>query len=241
MIKIHKKIFMLSGLFIVLILIFIISQNLKNQANGVDLEPRLPFGQITREDRIKHIEWTYRNNKQYEQFALLENELKDYVATFYQPNFRNDTKGGGIMIFEIKEKQPKIIWESTEYITLTMPETLDVKDITNDKRVEIISTWSDGKVSILYLYSWNGEIFEYITPLKKSTSKYAPTNSYSPIFGISRGDIQIKDLDGDNIYEVIISGGTTRDEMGNEVPIDSETIYKWNGEEYYLWEEELVE
>jgi hypothetical protein len=207
---------------------------------NTDPEPSLIFGQITRDDRVKHVEWAYRNGKPYEQFALEKDGPKDYVVTFYQPNFRDDARGGGIIVFGVKDNQPKPIWESKEIITLTMPEVLEVRDITGDKKVEIISTWSDGKVSILYLYSWDGKTFKYITPLKKSESKYAPPNSYSPIFGTNRGDIQVKDLDGDSIDEVIISGGVTRDEIGNEIPIESERIYKWNGNEYYLWKEEKI-
>jgi len=215
--------------------------------NNTDPEPQLDY--LTRDNIIKHIEWTYRNGKSYEQVALVTGGPRDYVVTAYQPDYRgNSNKGGGVIVFDVSNKQPKIIWESTEDITLTMPEVLDVRDITGDGKVEIISQWSDGKVSILYLYSWDGEIFKYITPLKKSTSKYAPPNSYSPIFGTNGDDIQVKDLDGDNIDEVIISGNFTRDEAGNEIPVENETIFKWDiqfkwdtqKQEYYFWKEEKI-
>jgi len=41
---------------------------------------------------------------------------------------------------------------------------------------------------------------------------------------------------------VIISGGFTRDEAGNEIPVESESIFKWDiqKQEYYLWKEETV-
>jgi len=246
MFKISKNIFLL-----IIVLLFISSavflaygfRKSPSIVTNNDPEPSLLFGLITREDRIKHIEWAYRNDRPYEQIALEEGGPKDYVVTSYQPNFRGDASdGGGIMVFEVNDSHPKIIWESIEDITLTMPEVLDVRDITGDKKVEIISQWSDGKVSILYLYSWDGKTLKYITPLKKSESKYAPPNSYSPIFGVNRGDIQVKDLDGDNIEEIIISSGTTRDEIGNEIPIENETIYKWDTQkqEYYLWKEEKI-
>jgi len=206
--------------------------------NNTDPEPQL--GYFTRNDIIKHVEWAYRNGKSYKQVALTENGPKDYVVTFYQPNYRGEASDpGGIIVFQVKNNQPKIIWESTEDISLTLPTDFDVRDITGDKNVEIITVWSDGKVSILYLYSWDGETFRYITPLKKSESKYAPPNSYSPIFGTNRGDIQVKDMDRDNIEEVIISGGIAFDEIGNEIPIERETIYKWDTQkqEYYLWKQ----
>lgn len=206
-----------------------------------DEEPQL--GQLTRDDRIKHVEWAYRNGKNYEQVALTENGLKNYVVTFYQPNFRDDAKGGGIIVFDVNNRQPKIIWESKEDILLTLPTTFDVRDITGDKNAEIIAVWSDGKVSILYLYSWNGNIFKFITPMKKVTGLIGGSdNLYAPIFGTNGGDIQAKDIDADNIDEIIISGGTTRDDIGNEIPIESETIYKWDIEkqEYYLWKVEKI-
>lgn len=250
--KMRKNILLLLIVLVLLSFSYFLTSGFKRLPFGIispfsvtknDPEPELPFGQITRNDAIKHIEWAYRNYRPYEQVALEEGWPKDYVVTSYQPNFRGDASdSGGVMVFQIKNNQPKVIWESTEDITLTMPEVLDVRDITGDKKVEIISTWSDGKVSILYLYSWDGKTFKYITPLIKSESKYAPPNSYSPIFGTNGGDIQVKDLDGDNIDEVIISGGTTRDEIGNELPIESETIYKWDTskKEYYLWKEEKI-
>lgn len=213
--------------------------------SNIEPEPPLIFGQITREDRIKHIEWAYKNGKNYEQVALEEGGPKDYVVTFYQPNYReeNTAHGGGIMVFEVKNNQPKLIWESSEIITLTMPEVLEVRDITGDKKAEIISTWSDGKVSILYLYSWDGKTFKYITPIEKVTGLIGGSkNLYAPIFGIRRGDIEVKDLDKDSIDEVIISGGVTYDELGNEIPVEQETIYKWDPQkqQYYLWKEEKI-
>ena len=129
MFKISKNIFLL-----IIVLLFISSavflaygfRKSPSIVTNNDPEPSLLFGLITREDRIKHIEWAYRNDRPYEQIALKEGGPKDY--------------------------------------------------------------------------------------------------------------------DGDNIEEIIISSGTTRDEIGNEIPIENETIYKWDTQkqEYYLWKEEKI-
>jgi len=218
--------------------------------NNTDPEPQLDY--LTRDNIIKHIEWTYRNGKSYEQVALVTGGPRDYVVTAYQPDYRgNSNKGGGVIVFDVSNKQPKIIWESTEDISLTMPEVLDVRDITGDGKVEIISQWSDEKLSFLYLYSWNGNTFNFITPTKKVTGLIGiggSGNLYALVFGVQRGDIQVKDLDGDNIDEVIISGNFTRDEAGNEIPVENETIFKWDiqfkwdtqKQEYYFWKEEKI-
>lgn len=247
----QNKIILAFLIFIVFLvfIFFVINyiKSIKNVPNTItEEEPQL--GYLTRYDRIKHIEWAYRNDKSYKQVALIENGPKDYVVTFYQPNPRDPDvpyteRRGGIIAFDVSDKQPKIIWESTENILLTLPTALDVRDITGDKNSEIIATWSDGKGSKLYLYSWDSNTFNFITPMKKVTGLIGgPDNLYTLVFGIYRGDIQVKDLDGDGIDEVIISGGITRDEIGNEIPAEAEVIYKWDTEkqEYYLQKEEKI-
>ena len=205
-------------------------------------EPPLPFGQITRDEAIKHVEWAYRNGKPYEQVALTKDGPKDYVVTFYQPNPRDENlktwqeQRGGILVFHIKESKPELIWESRENINLTRP-VIEVRDVTGDGNAEILATWSDGKGSILYLYSWNGKDFMYITPVHKVELIGGSDNLYAPSFAIYRGDIQVKDLDGDHIDEVILLGGVILDKDENEQPNPNPTatIFKWDGKKYYIW------
>lgn len=208
-----------------------------------DPEPALPFGQITREDAIKHVEWTYRNDKLYDQFALTKDGSKDYTVVFYQPNYRDkdvrkEERKGGIIVFKITNKKPVIFWEIGNLVDLTRP-LIETRDINNDGRVEITADWSDGTIDNLFIYSWTGNEFKLISPttiVKWSDS----TTSIGYIFVVRRGDIQIKDIDNDNIDEIIISGGTTRDEIGNEIPVEEKRIYKWDviKQEYFLWKEE---
>jgi len=246
MTKIHKNISTILIVSIVLVFLIIVSKNFKksNSINSPDPEPRLILGQITREDRIKHIEWTYRNGKAYEQFALTTEDTKDYIVTFYQPNFRDknvrsEEIRGGIVVFEIINNKPLIFQEIQSDVLLTGP-VLETRDITNDDKIEILANWSDGTINNLFIYSWAENNFKLISPITESTSPFSGKKIKGYRFVVRRGDIQVKDLDGDNIDEVIILGGTTRDEMDNEISIESETIYKWNGEEYYLWEEEKI-
>ena len=203
-------------------------------------EPPLPFGQITRDEAIKHVEWAYRNGKPYEQFALTKDGPKDYVVTFYQPNPRDENipyneRRGGILVFHISDNKPVLVWESKDDITLTRP-TIGVRDITKDGKIEIMATWSDGTIDNLFIYSWTGNEFTLISPTTVVKLPFSNKEATGYIFDIRRGDIQVKDLDGDNIDEVTISGGVTRDKNDNEIPIiGREEIFKWNGTKYYLW------
>ncbi len=200
----------------------------------VDNEPPLPFGQITRQERINHVDWAYANGKQYEQYSLVKDGEKKYVVTFYQPNYREknltqEDRRGGILVFEIESNVPKLIWESTDNITLTRP-TIDVRDITGDGNAEILANWSNGKVSLLYIYSWSGLDFRLITPMKKVEGLIGGSgNLYVPIFG-SSDDIQVRDLDNDSIEEVLL----IRPSKTGEILTD---VYKWDGSKYYLWKE----
>jgi hypothetical protein len=211
-----------------------------------DPEPELSLGQITRNDVIKHIEWAYRNNKPYQQFSLEKDGSKNYVVTFYQPNFRDENVkkeelNGGTIVFKITNNKPAVFWEISSSVDLTRP-VIETRDINNDGYVEITADWSDGTIDNLFIYSWTGESFKFISPTTTMTSPETGMTAIGYRFVVRLGDIQVKDLDGDNIDEVIISGGTTRDEIGNEIPVESETIYKWNTDkkEYYLWKEEKI-
>ena len=241
-----KKFYLISSILITVIAasfgIFLVV-NKHNTPFGLPLvsnEPLLPFGQITREERINHVDWTYANGKQYEQFSLTDAGERKYVVTFYQPNFRDSNipekeRYGGVLVFEISNGNPKLIWESTENVTLTRP-TVDVRDITGDRNAEIIANWSDGKTSILYIYSWNGSDFKLITPLRKVEGLIGGSgNLYSPVFGASSGgDIQVRDIDGDSIDEVILTGPSV---SGGFIS----NIYKWDGVSYYQWKTEKTQ
>jgi hypothetical protein len=241
--KINKNIFLLIiALLFLSFIIFSVYEFKKSPSSIInnDPEPVLPLGQITRNDAIKHIEWAYRNGKPYQQFSLEKDGPKDYVVTFYQPNFRDENvkkeeRNGGIIVFKVTNKTPIIFWEIGNPVDLTRP-GIEARDITNDGYVEITADWSDGTIDNLFIYSWTGSNFKLISPT--TIVKWPDlTTSVGYIFVVRMGDIKIKDIDDDNIDEIIISGGTTRDEIGNETPIESERIYKWNGSEYHLWKQ----
>ncbi len=246
-----KNILIVFLIAIAVIILFVNKSNNPTSSSGnsststnTNGEPLLPFGQITREDVIKHIEWAYKNGKNYQQFALEKGAPEDYVVDFYQPNFRDANvkpkeEQGGIIVFKIVDKEPQIFWETSNPVTLTRP-VIETRDITNDGKVEILADWSDGTIDNLFIYSWTGSEFKFISPTTLFKSPYSGKEIIGYIFVVRMGDIQIKDIDNDNIDEVIISGGTTRDKIGNEIPIQRERIYKFNGQEYKLWKEEKV-
>jgi len=216
----------------IIILVAILGFAEKPDSQPANNEPSLPFGQITRQGIIDHVEWTYANGKQYEQYSLTKGGEAKYVIAFYQPNPRDhdiprEERRGGIIVFEITNNSPKLIWESTEYITLTRP-TIDVRDITDDGNAEILANWSNGKVSTLYIYSWDNAGIKLITPIKKVEGLIGGSgNLYAPIFS-SSWDIQVKDLDADSVDEVLLISPTVTSEF-------STSIYKWDGSQYYFW------
>jgi hypothetical protein len=231
-----QVVFILISLTTAIMVFWSISIEKKGQTHNSNLisEPPLSFGQITKKERIQHVEWTYVNGRKYDEFILDGGGQKKFIITYYQPNPRDpglaqEERRGGVLVFEVREKTPVLIWESKEDIILNEP-MIEVKDITGDNKVEIVSKWSDGKTDKLYIYSWDGKTFQFITPVKKVESIYATPDLYTPIFGASfGGDIEVKDIDDDSIAEILIIG----------VPVSDNgfitNIYKWNGAEYYLW------
>lgn len=186
--------------------------------------PELTFGQITRIEAINHVNYFYNDQSEYARNSLESGGEKKYIITFYQPNYRDpglveEDRRGGVLVFEIKNDKLELIWESTEKIVLTRPK-IELKDITGDGKSEILATWSDGKVSILYIYSWDGKTFKFITPIKKVEFKYEESNIYAPIFGAS-GDIQITDYDGDGLDDILLISPKIDGGYGT-------SIYKWS-------------
>lgn len=232
--------FTLVSLTTVIMVFCIISIGKNSQTSNSNLtnEPPLPFGQITKKERIQHVEWTYTNGKQYDEFVLDGKGQKKFVITYYQPNPRDpelvkEERRGGIVVFEIRNGTPILFWESKEDIILNEP-TIEVKDITGDGKLEIVSKWSDGKTDKLYIYSWDGKTFQFITPVKKVESIYTTPDLYTPIFGASLGgDIEVRDIDDDSIAEILMIGVS----VSNDGFITN--IYKWNGTEYYLWKRNI--
>lgn len=246
-----KKFFPAILIIGVVSLLFIILQTQPKQSAGPEKyqpepkeERQFPATTTSALSRKEQIEQKIIETKGagYTKFSLEEGGEKKFIVDYFPPEYFSIPKekqhDGGIMVFEIQDDgNVEKFWESEDKISLSIP-VIEVRDITGDGKIEILAGWSDGKIENLFIYSWTGNEFRYISPTTIVSSPYSNQTGIGYVFAVHRGDIQVKDLDGDNIDEVIISGGTTRDEIGNEIPIESETIYKWDTEkqEYYLWQ-----
>src|SRR3989344_514422 len=203
-------------------------------------EPALSFGQITRQQRLDHIAWVYAHGQQYPQDSLTKDGLKDYMVTFYQPDYYSDRniskeeRNGAVLVFKIENNVPKLIWESKNYHGGVHP-TIWVMDVTGDNRNEIFVQWGDGKGDVLFIYKSVGDAFELISPEHQRFLEYNVT-SYSPVFNAKDGEIDVADLDGDQIPEISFpTRFTNSGQWGEEYFY---VAYKWDGTKYFRWKEQ---
>lgn len=149
------------------------------------------------------------------------------------PKFR-----GGVTFLEKKNDKWEIFWESSEAIDTCCP-SVDLRDLTNDGVEEIIVTviGPTGENIAYYIYQWRDGIFKIISPVREITTTIG-TFKDTEIGGYPA---EIKDIDGDNIYEVIVEyeDNISSDPYSPKY-VNYRQIYKYNGEQYYLWKEEKV-
>jgi hypothetical protein len=99
----------------------------------------------------------------------------------------------------------------------------EVREINNDKKVEIITAGASGSLGQneqLWVFAWNGKTGKLISRENK--------NGTSEIFALSEPDYSIVDKDGDGIYEIC---GKDYDAHGNIIDV----TYSWNGSLYGNW------
>jgi len=206
------------------------------------LTPTSTTGQQLSQKEITERKIIESKGEGYPKYALEEGKEKNIVIAVY-PSDRMEKSlplekriGPGILVFKIENGEVKKIWESTEEIYLTLPR-IEVRDITGDGKNEILVFWSNGKFENLYIYSWTGVDFMNITPFEET--------GMISVFNADEGYIEVKDIDGDKIEEVIMI--TARSIGWDEKAAESineyyRQIYKWNPvkQQYYLWKEETV-
>lgn len=188
---------------------------------------------------MKEQEIIISKGKGYQKFSLEENGKKNIIIDYYPPEYyfipKEKQHDGGIMVFEVNDNGSiKKIWESNDKISLSIPR-MEIRDVTRDGKNEILAFWSNGRSENLYIYSWTGSTFILISPLIDS--------GIIPIFNADEGKIEVKDIDNDHIEEIIVIKDKTLsfDKETLEMIIETyRQIYKWNGQEYYLFKEEKI-
>jgi hypothetical protein len=226
---------------IVIVLIIKINPDIRQNVSSDDAmslkEPILSFGQITREERLKHVEWTYTHGKQYPQYSLIKNGPKDIIVTFYQPDNSGDISkeesNGGILLFKIENGTPKLIWENNDNVGGVHP-TIWVTDVTGDNDNEILVNWGNGKYDTLFIYTSFDDSLKLISPQYQPFLEYNVT-SYSPVFNARDGTIEVSDINGDKIPEIWFPTKLTE---SGELTEEYYVAYKWDGSKYIRWKEQ---
>jgi len=165
--------------------------------------------------------------------AIISN--RKFFMTTYRPGGKIDNHTefpyarGGVILFEEKNGNLGFFWESKEFIS---DDIARFEDVNNDGIDEIIVSeiGSTGQNLGFWIYAWQNNVFRLITPTKEVTTSLGTFR-----LSVLGGDIsktRIEDIDGDNVFEIII--------VWQAGKIEWQRIYKWNGEKYYLWEEKKL-
>jgi hypothetical protein len=192
---------------------------------------------------------------------FIEAYQANYLGSGYVPvksEKVEDYGRGGVLVMEKTNSGSKLLWNSI-FDMREVPMKIEVRDINKDGVKEILSYWQAGKFDVgLWIFSYNrtGKSFHLITPIFKyqiggdrivlKLSELENRNfslneirSLHPLFAAQ--DIQVKDFDNDQIDEVkIIELDDYRQDSPNEAEyphMKNTKIYKWNGEEFYLWQD----
>ena len=193
-------------------------------------------------------------------------EILDGIAINHPEHDKKESLlryGGGILAFESTKETVKLLWESNERIVGDEPK-IEVIDINNDGYNEVISLWRHGEGTSknphtwsLWIHSWRGNTFELISPLiiaiPHRNNKIVPykealsSKRYDSLFF---GDyVAYKDLDNDKIAEVIVHERRLIRTLPEEKPFPEayleasdlfEVLYKWNGKEFYPWQDRKI-
>lgn len=95
-------------------------------------------------------------------------------------------------------------------------ENIVIEDINKDGKVEIVAFTIGGNIETIDIFAWDG-------------------STYKEIFNNgAKGGIEIKDIDGDAVKEILLKGTGYGSFTEND-------IYKWDGKKYYLYKTEKAQ
>jgi len=254
----RNKVFIIVSLLAVLLLSLSYLERESNKSKGSSQleDSKPPIELLAERDRIlQDIE--SKKGEGYQRYSVTSEDIQDKIIVVYHDKFNGEPtrKGlrdfGGILVVKVNNVGvPHVEWEVRSDMFRDIPFKLEVRDITNDGNNEILSWWGAGvrlDSYILWIYSWTGETFRLISPLislgkRIDVSETEDPTIYDSEFGGSA--VKVDDIDDDSIDEVIVENiiPTKRDPdlpyAASILEADRLTkIYKWNGKEYYLWQE----
>ena len=146
---------------------------------------------------------------------------KERIVVFYTNGWY-----GKLVIFERKDSSFVKQWESSDDFEALCFPSLEVRDLNNDGGKEILLQAATGmKVcTSLYIFTRDNDNYKgvYIADKDGAVIRKA----------FSGYDVEIKDMDGDKIYEIIETQEIS-DPQGGNIPLGYEKItYKWKDWKY---------
>lgn len=204
--------------------------------------------------------------RKYKTYTLFEGDTEKFIEPYREDHFApgytptppekvEDYGLGGILVMEKTDSGPKLLWNSV-FEMREVPNRIKVRDINNDGIKEILSYWdylSRYFYKDLWVFQYNKDShrFRLITPLErggefipleefdKKVLGYREITNFYPLFHGQK--VELKDLDNDQIDEVkVVEIDDYRQDSPNEAEyphMKNTKIYKWNGKEFYLWQD----
>lgn len=204
----------------------------------------------------------------YEKYSIRVGGPNNYIMLAYKPLFSEDNFGGIVVIETQKDKEPQIVWETTSILFGDRKTKFEVRDINEDGVNEILSWWLTNIYESLFVFTFDGAKYILLNPMRNIYENFPggkdeiitgiDLNAYSPDFNIGENEfsggyalgglkVLVKDVDDDYVEEVLVENLNVIESDPNLAGpeqlkiIASEKltkIYKWDGNEYYLWKEE---
>lgn len=186
--------------------------------------------------------------------------------------YRSDTResqGGILMLKQLPENKFSLFWEIKSHFFYTPAiQKKEYKDITGDGIKELITISYSEYVAgnnIAYQY-WiftldpETKTYKVLNPIyddkgeRLEITDFENTSVFNPL-KLNRFqtpsfiDSVIKDLDGDGVYEIIITNPVLEDFLlipypkdieGKDTRLGYKQIWKWDGNKYYIWKQEYI-
>lgn len=236
MINLYNKKFKISIIILLFVILFFFLYTYFSTRKNIDVH--------TVPDRQKGPNFETRNNainltvKNLDVLPKKEIKGDTYFLAWYQErkfqDNNNTYKPAGFVVFKLENRQPVLFWESKEEMNNNGRPRF--QDIDNDNLDEIV--W-EGDLSVtgsnnsFYVYKFVNNNLKLITPIKTLEGVTPNGLQFKSFFTLLSGDNDLtymKDIDGDNIQEIIVGYRDEKEEIVSK-------IYKFNDTEYFLWKE----
>lgn len=228
----NKKIIYTIIIIIIILVSFVLAINYFKQNEGTQ-EPSNNNGEPSGEEpnlsnRDIAIKEALENPDKFQKIEFKNNIY--FITRYDEEKFtekNQNTRPAGFIFFKLEEGKPVLFWESKEL--LSNSGFGEFSDIDSDGIKEFIwlESGATGRGAAFYIYRFSSDGFELITP-----TEHRITYNITLIGGDAHLTY-MEDIDNDGIQEIRVG---YEDKDGNK----QFEIYKYDGEQYYLWKEEKI-